>query len=73
MKKILLQLTALLCLAIIVIACKKKTEDNNDNSNCKTCKAFATVDRPEATQQVCTAEAEGEFRASHAGQEITCH
>jgi hypothetical protein len=59
----------LICLFVIAIACsKKKSED----SVCKTCKALATVDRPGATQQVCTAEAEGEFRASHSGQEITC-
>jgi len=69
MKKIALHFIALLCLVVIAIACtKKKTED----SSCKTCRAAATADRPEATQQVCTEEAEGEFRASHSGQEITC-
>ncbi len=70
MKKIFSHFIAyLICLLVIVIACsKKKTED----SSCKTCRALATADRPEATQQVCTAEAEGEFRASHSGQEITC-
>ena len=70
MKKIALYFIAFICLVVIVIGCtKKKTEEKSD---CKTCTAAATVDRAEATQQVCTAEAEGEFRASHAGQEITC-
>lgn len=49
--------------------CKKKKEDTKE---CKTCKAAAGIDAAPATQEVCSDQAEQDFRNKHAGQFVTC-
>ena len=49
--------------------CKKKKEETTE---CKTCKAAAGIDAAPATEQVCSSQAEQDFRNKHAGQAITC-
>ncbi len=74
MKKINSLLTAIVFYAFVISfqSCQKKKEDT-DNNDCKTCKAFASGDKPEATAEVCSNGAETTFRSQHTGQEISCN
>ena len=74
MKKINSFLTAIVfcAFAISFQSCEKKKEDTTE-TECKTCQAFATADKPAAFSQVCSDAAEQDFRSQHSGQEISCH
>lgn len=74
MKKLNSFLTAIVFSALVISfqSCKKKKEDTQ-NTECKTCQAFATADKPAASSQVCSEGAEETFRSQHSGQEISCH
>jgi hypothetical protein len=71
MKKVFSIGTALL-LSIAIFSspgCKKKKEDTKE---CKTCKAIGGIDNGTVTEQVCSDQAEQDFRNKHAGQTVTC-
>jgi len=72
MKKLISLTTVSLFLVMISTqGCSKKSE-TEQSPDCKTCKAFATADKAETTEQVCSEQAEQNFRSSHSGQEISC-
>ena len=73
MKKIVSIISALAFTTFIISSqgCAKK-KDDTQSTECKTCKAFAATDKPEATQKVCSDTEEQNFRSQHSGQEISC-
>ncbi len=54
-----------------VSGCKKDSK-TEEESSCKTCTAYKTAEKPEATAQVCNSTQEQAFRSQHSGQEIGC-
>jgi len=74
MKQFKLLKGGLFCLlfTVFVVGCSKnKTEE--ENADCKTCKAFAMGGMPEITMQVCSEAEEQAFRNEYAGREISCN
>ena len=74
MKKLFSYSTVIvLCFGIVFSygCAKKKAEDQNNG--CKTCKAYAAgPDKPEVKKEVCTNQAEQDFRSQYTGREISC-
>jgi hypothetical protein len=71
MKKVF-SIVTIIALSFAVLSatgCKKKKEDTKE---CKTCKAAAGIDNGSVTEQVCSDQAEQDFRNKHAGQTVTC-
>jgi hypothetical protein len=71
MKKVF-SIVTVFALSFIIFSspgCKKKKEETTE---CKTCKATGGIDNGTVTEQVCTAQAEQDFRNKQAGQPVTC-
>jgi hypothetical protein len=70
MKKMISYLSGLLLVALVIAspACNKKKDDE-----CRICKALATPDAPEITEEVCSEAEEQDFRNDYPGREISCN